>query len=82
MLFIFFSQPNANLYGDHPFYLNIENDYKAHGVFLLNSNAKGECPLSVSLYLSVSLSLCQKGDKYFHVRIVSLGDISFIFRLQ
>lgn len=30
---------NANLYGTHPFYLSIESDFKAHGVFLLNSNA-------------------------------------------
>uniref|UniRef100_H2YRG7 Glycoside hydrolase family 31 N-terminal domain-containing protein n=1 Tax=Ciona savignyi TaxID=51511 RepID=H2YRG7_CIOSA len=31
---------HANLYGDHPFYIGLENDGKAHGVFLLNSNAK------------------------------------------
>ncbi|KAK7508001.1 hypothetical protein BaRGS_00000966 [Batillaria attramentaria] len=29
----------GNLYGSHPFYLNLESDEKAHGVFLLNSNA-------------------------------------------
>ncbi|XP_050393603.1 lysosomal alpha-glucosidase [Patella vulgata] len=30
---------NTNIYGDHPFYLSIENGGNCHGVFLLNSNA-------------------------------------------
>ncbi|CAB1342335.1 unnamed protein product [Coregonus sp. 'balchen'] len=30
---------DANLYGSHPFYMVQEGDGKAHGVFLLNSNA-------------------------------------------
>ncbi|XP_063816822.1 lysosomal alpha-glucosidase isoform X2 [Pseudophryne corroboree] len=32
-------ETNANLYGSHPFYLALEKDGSAHGVFLLNSNA-------------------------------------------
>ncbi|ESN92523.1 hypothetical protein HELRODRAFT_186140 [Helobdella robusta] len=34
-----FPGEHTNLYGSHPFYINIEPDKKAHGVFLLNSNA-------------------------------------------
>lgn len=36
------SQTDVNLYGDHPFFMNMESDGNAHGVFLLNSNTMGE----------------------------------------
>ena len=37
---------NFNLYGVHPFYINLENDGNANGVFLLNSNAMGGSMIS------------------------------------
>ena len=33
---------NENLYGVHPFFMSLEEDGSAYGVFLLNSNAMGE----------------------------------------
>lgn len=33
-------EDTKNLYGVHPFYMMIEQDNKAHGVLILNSNAQ------------------------------------------
>ncbi|XP_006814115.2 sucrase-isomaltase, intestinal-like [Saccoglossus kowalevskii] len=33
-------QPYANMYGVHPYYTVLENDFNAHGVLILNSNAQ------------------------------------------
>lgn len=40
---MFILQKERNNYGVHPYYHVIENDGKAHGVLLLNSNAMGMC---------------------------------------
>lgn len=33
---------NKNNYGQHPFYMGVEDDGKSFGVLLLNSNAMGK----------------------------------------
>lgn len=40
--FLLHEQEDRNLYGHHPFYLCVEKDGNAHGLFLLNSNAMGK----------------------------------------
>lgn len=40
------SDPKRNLYGVQPFYMGLENDGKAHGVLLWNSNAQVSCLIS------------------------------------
>lgn len=40
-----------NLYGAHPFYMMIEPDGKAHGVFILNSNAQVPLPSLLAFIL-------------------------------
>ena len=40
-----------NLYGVHPFYLNLEKDGQSNGVFLKNSNAMGKSHVLVDLSL-------------------------------
>uniref|UniRef100_A0A914ZM23 P-type domain-containing protein n=1 Tax=Parascaris univalens TaxID=6257 RepID=A0A914ZM23_PARUN len=36
----YMEKPLKNLYGVHPFYMGLEHDSMAHGVFILNSNAQ------------------------------------------
>ena len=51
--------PRMNMYGAHPFYMGVESDGKAHGVFLLNSNRMGECRQSGSRCVNLKHSLSQ-----------------------
>jgi len=39
---LFCLQYEMNSYGNHPFYMALEEDNNAHGVLLLNSNAMGK----------------------------------------
>ena len=38
----FVLQEGKNLYGSHPFYMAMDDDGKASGFFLMNSNAMGK----------------------------------------
>jgi len=60
--FVLCVQGNINLYGVHPFYLSLEKDGQAHGVFLLNSNAMGMILLlDCFIAVWVSVWLCLQG---------------------
>jgi len=48
------------LYGVHPFYLNVEDDGNANGVFFKNSNAMGRSSLIILLRLVESSFLFSK----------------------
>ena len=50
-LFSCVSQYKMNSYGVHPYYMGLEEDGNAYGVFLLNSNAMGKKHLFIYLFL-------------------------------
>ena len=54
-------QFNTNIYGVHPFYMSLEEDGQAHGVFLLNSNAMGKRLHTVWLIVHTSYIVCVAG---------------------
>lgn len=41
-IYFFFPKPNHALYGSQPFYMALDEDGKASGVFLHNSNIMGK----------------------------------------